>query len=144
MTERNIFTSTFTAIATPFVDFFYPMRYFLILAAVLIIFDLRLGIQKSRAKKEEIRTSRAVRRTMNKGMDYICWITVAGLFGKSFGEAFGIPILPFVMLLVVYGIEANSCYNNYFAARGINKKVNIFAFFARKADIMEPENKTDK
>lgn len=145
MTERNIANATIATLAVPFVDFFYPLRYFLILAAVLIVADLRWGVQKAHARRQEVRRSRAVRRTMNKVMDYLCWITIAGLFGKSFGEVFGVPILPFLMLLVIYGIEANSCFSNYFAAHGIRKRINIFTLFRRGgADIIEPDDQEDQ
>lgn len=64
-------------------------------------------------------------------VDYICWVTLAGLFGQTFGTILGMPVLSVLLLLVVYGIEISSCFNNYFEAKGINKKVNIFKLFSR-------------
>lgn len=64
-------------------------------------------------------------------VDYICWVTLAGLFGQTFGNILGIPLLSALLLLVVYGIELSSCYNNYLESRGINKKINIFKLFGR-------------
>lgn len=53
------------------------------------------------------------------------------MFGQTFGEILGIPILSALILLIVYGIEISSCFNNYFEAKGIKKKVNIFKLFNR-------------
>lgn len=54
-------------------------------------------------------------------------------------EPFGIPVLPLLILLVIFGCEINSCYANYFEARGKRMRVNIFKLFAKKTDIIEPE-----
>ena len=81
---------------------------------------------------------------MNKLVDYICWILVAMSFGKVFGEPFGLPILPALVLLVVYGCEINSCFNNYFEARGSKLRINIFKLFKNKSgDVIEPENRDE-
>jgi hypothetical protein len=94
-----------------------------------------------------ISKSRAIRRSANKIIDYLCWILVATSFGEAFGTPFGIPILPALVLLVVYGCEINSCFNNYFEARGSKLRINIFKWLKNKSDIMVPsddENDTTK
>ena len=48
--------------------------------------------------------------------------------GKAFGIPFDIPLLPSIVLLVIYGFEINSCYGNYFEAHGRHVKVDIFKF----------------
>lgn len=108
-----------------------------LLAIVLIIADLKFGTDKAKVRKEEIRTSRAVRRTVNKLCDYVLWVTVAYSFGKAFGEPFGIPLLPLIAIVIVYGVEINSCYKNYFEAKGRNIKVNVLDLFKSKTDIFE-------
>ena len=102
--------------------------------------DLRFGILAAKARGEKIRTSRAIRRTANKIIDYLCWILVAGAMGKAFGIPFNVPILPSIVLLVIYGCEINSCYGNYFEAHGKKIKINVFKFFAKKADIIEVQD----
>jgi hypothetical protein len=101
-------------------------------------------VERAKRAGETVRWSRAVRRTLNKLVDYICWVTLAGLLGNTFGVVFGIPLLSAVLLLVIYGVEVNSCYNNYFEARGIKKKINIFKFFKKKTDIIDMEEDTDE
>ncbi len=140
MEERNVIGGFMAAIMSNLLDFMEPLKWFLLLGLILIIVDLRFGILAARARGEKIRVSRAVRRTANKIIDYLCWVLVAGAIGKAFGIPFDVPVLPSIVLLVVYGCEINSCYGNYFEARGKKVKINIFKFFAKKADIIEVED----
>ena len=124
-----------------------PIRWFLLAAFALVLADLKFGIEAARHRGETIRKSRAIRRSANKIIDYLCWILVATSFGEAFGTPFGIPILPALVLLVVYGCEINSCFNNYFEARGSKLRINIFKWLKNKSDIMVPsddENDTTK
>lgn len=129
--ERNIINGTTAAMVAPLLEFYNRLIPFLILAIVLIIVDSRFGVAAARKRNEPIRTSRKWRRAMNKLVDYICWVTLAGMFGQTFGDILGIPILSALILLIVYGIEISSCFNNYFEAKGIKKKVNVFKLFNR-------------
>lgn len=131
MQERNIINGTTTAVVAPLLDFYNSLIPFLVLAIVLIFVDSRFGVAAAKRRGEPIRTSRKWRRAINKLVDYICWVTLAGMFGQTFGEILGIPILSALILLIVYGIEISSCFNNYFEAKGIKKKVNIFKLFNR-------------
>ncbi|MCD8167622.1 MAG: hypothetical protein LUE93_16955 [Bacteroides sp.] len=106
---------------------------------ILVLADLRFGIEAARKRKEEIRLSRAVRRTINKIIDYLCWIFVAGAIGMTFGAPFDLPLLPVLVMLVVYGIEINSCFANYFESQGKKVRVNIFKFFSKRTEIIEIE-----
>lgn len=115
----------------PLLDFYNNLIPFILLAIVLIIVDSRFGIAAARKRGETIRTSRKWRRAINKLVDYVCWVTLAGLFGQTFGTILGIPVLSGLLLLIVYGVEISSCFNNYFEYKGIKKKVNIFKLFNR-------------
>lgn len=131
MQERNIINGTTTAVVAPLLDFYNNLIPFIILAIVLIFVDSRFGIAAARKRGETIRMSRKWRRAINKLVDYVCWVTLAGLFGQAFGTILGIPVLSGLFLLIVYGIEVTSCFNNYFEYKGIKKKVNIFKLFNR-------------
>ena len=131
MQERNITNSTTAAVIAPLLDFYNSLIPFIIMAIVLIVVDSRFGVAAARKRGEKIRPSRKWRRAMNKLVDYICWVTLAGMFGQTFGQVLGIPILSGLILLLVYGIEITSCFNNYFEYRGIKKKINIFKLFNR-------------
>lgn len=136
MQERNV---TSFGVMTILIDFFEPFKWVLLLALVIVCVDLRFGIRAAKVRGEVIRTSRAIRRTINKMVDYVCWILLAGVLGEAFGEPFSIPLLPLVVLLVIFGCEINSCFSNYFESRGEKIKVNIFKLFRSKAEIIEPE-----
>ena len=115
---------------TSFIEIVEPVKWFLLAALCLIVAD------------EHIRRSRAIRRTVNKLIDYICWILVASSVGAAFGQPFGIPIIPAIVLFVIYGCEINSCFNNYFEARGTKLRINIFKWVKSKAPIIELEENT--
>jgi len=126
-------------------DFYASLAPFMVLAIVLIAVDCRFGVRAARRRKDVIRVSRMWRRSFNKLIDYFSWITVAGVFGSVFGDFLGLPVLSFVILIVVYGIELSSIFSNYFASRGINKQINIFKLFGKSklADIIEDTEPKD-
>lgn len=144
MDERNVIGGVTATVLSGFADFMEPLKWFLLLGLLLIIVDLRFGIEAAQYRKEKIRPSRAVRRTLNKVVDYLCWIFLAGALGETFGVPFSIAFLPAIVMLVVYGIEINSCFANYFEARGKKVKVDVFKYFAKKNDIIEIEEEEKK
>lgn len=149
MQERNIINGT-AALISPLLDFYDRLAPFILLAVVLIVVDSRFGVAAARKRGERIRPSRKWRRAVNKLVDYVCWVTLAGMFGQTFGEVLGIPILSGLFLLIVYGIEVSSCFNNYFEYKGIHKKVNIFKLLNRPEieqcieEVPEGHKTTDK
>lgn len=131
MQDRNVIAGATAAVISPLVDFYSSLLPFLMLAVALIIIDSRFGIQASKKRGEAIRASRAVRRAINKLVDYICWITLAGMIGQTFGTAFHVPLLSIIVLCIVYSIELTSIFNNYFFYKGIKKKFNGWKFFSK-------------
>lgn len=142
--ERNVINGMLVVVLSSFSDFLFPLRWFLILAGVIIIVDLRFGVKAAQTRGEQIRFSRAGRRTINKMVDYLCWVMLAGSLGKAIGEPFGLPLLPALVLLIVFGFEINSCFNNYFESRGKKMKINIFEYFKRKTDIIDVKEEDDE
>ncbi len=124
-------------------DFFIWAKWLLILAFLLTMADLKFGISAAKYRNEIVKRSRAVRRTFDKITNYCLWIILAYTFGQAFGQPFGIDLLPLIILLVIYGVELESIYVNYFAAKGKKVKVNVFKFFSKKNDIIEVEEKED-
>lgn len=131
MQDRNVIGGATAAVLSPFVDFYQKLIPFLILAIILIIADSRFGVKAAKKRGESVRVSRMWRRAINKLVDYICWITLAGMIGTTFGSQFHIPLLSAVVLCVVYGIELTSIFNNYFEYKGLKKKFNGLKFFAK-------------
>lgn len=126
------------------IDFFAWAKWLFFLALVLTLSDLKFGIAASQFRKDPIKRSRAIRRTMDKITSYIIWVIMAYSFGQAFGKPFGIDLLPLIILLVIYGVELESIYVNYFAARGKHVKVNFLKFFGKKTDIIEMEEDKDE
>ena len=129
--ERTIANGSFAAFMLQFFQLFEPLRWLIFLAFILILADLRWGIAEAKLRKEEIRFSRALRRTVNKFIDYVLWIIIAALLGQGFGTIFYIPTLSFIVLLVVYVIEMSSVCNHYFRIKGVKLKVNLFRLFKK-------------
>lgn len=131
MTERNIISGATAAVLSAFVDDWQDLFIWVIVAVALILGDLRFGICAARKRGEKIRSSRAVRRTINKMVDYICWVSIAWVLGGSFGRLFGVPLLVAIIMFIVCTIELTSIFDNYFEYKGIKKKFNFWKFFAR-------------
>lgn len=143
MQERNVVGGATAAVVSPLVEFYHQLIPFIVLAIVLIIVDTKFGCEAAQKRGETIRISRMWRRAINKLVDYICWVTLAGMFGQAFGEFLGIPTLAIAIILVVYAIELTSCFNNYFEFRGIKKKINLFNLFGKNKILNVLEDKED-
>lgn len=144
MHEKNIINGTFAVFLSGFFEFLEPLKWLALCGIILIIADLRFGVMASKKRGETIRTSRAVRRSINKLIDYTCWVLLACALEHTFAVPFHIPLLPTIVMLVVYGVEINSIFANYFEYKGLNLKVDIFKFFKKKTnDIIDIEEVKD-
>lgn len=133
MTEtNNLFSATMAALGMVLADFYGHLAPWLLLGMVLVFVDLRFGLLAAKARKEEIRPSRAWRRTLNKMVDYLCWVTLAEVCSRTFGITIGAPVVSMAMLFIIYGIELNSCVNNYLEYKGIKKKWNFFRLVGKE------------
>lgn len=52
--------------------------------------------------------------------------------GQAVGAPLEIPILPVIFMLIIIGVELESCLMNYFAAHDKNVKINIWKIFGKK------------
>ena len=140
MEEKTLICSTTAAILSPFVDGWEKLTGWLIVAIVLILADLNFGIKAARSRGEVIRRSKAVRRSMGKLVDYICWIAIAWVIGPTISSPLNIPLLPLIIMLVVYGIEIQSIIDNYLEYKGVKKRLNLaklFTNWAKKPELMD-------
>lgn len=131
MQERNVISGAMATVFSPFVDGWEGLVIWLIVAFVLILADLRFGVKAALKRGEKVRGSRVIRRTVNKMVDYICWISIAWVLGNSFGKIFHIPLLVAIVMLVVCSIEISSIFDNYFEYRGLSKRFNVWKFFSK-------------
>ena len=150
MTERNIIGGFTVSVLIPFAEAWQQMIWFLILAIVLILGDLRFGIAAAKKRGEKIRPSRAVHRSLNKLVDYICWLSIATVVGINFGTVFGIPLLSVIIMAVVCIIEMSSIIDNYLEYKGIKKRVNLIKLITRIfkrpdfEDVLEPSEEKEE
>jgi predicted branched-subunit amino acid permease len=150
MTERNIIGGFTAAVLSPFVEGWQQMLWFLILAIILILGDLRFGIAAAKKRGERIRPSRAVRRSINKLVDYICWLSIATVVGINFGTVFDVPLLSVIIMAIVCLIELSSIIDNYLEYKGIKQKVNLIKLIANIfrrpeiEDVLESTEKTEQ
>lgn len=150
MQERNIIGGVTASVLSPFIEGWQQMLWFLILAIILILGDLRFGIAAAKKRGERIRPSRAVRRSINKLVDYICWLSIATVMGINFGTVFDIPLLSVIIMAVVCIIEMSSIIDNYLEYKGIKKKVNLIKLIAHIfrrpeiEDVLESTEKTEQ
>ncbi|MEG1572845.1 MAG: phage holin family protein [Bacteroidales bacterium] len=148
MQERNILNGAFTVILSEFLNGLYPLRWMCVLVLALVILDLRVGIGAAKKRGEKIRISRAGRRTINKLMDYSCWLLFAVALGKAVGEPLSIPLLPLVAMLFALGFEIDSVINNWCEIKGKKYKFSLLKWLKKKNDVFdiieENENKKEK
>ena len=148
--ERNIIGGVTASVLSPFIDGWQQMLWFLILAIILILGDLRFGIAAAKKRGERIRPSRAVRRSINKLVDYICWLSIATVVGINFGTVFDVPLLSVIIMAIVCLIELSSIIDNYLEYKGIKKKVNLIKLIAHifrrpeVEDVLESTEKTEQ
>lgn len=126
----------------PFVEFYQALTPYIVLAIALIIADSRFGIEAAQKRGEVIRQSRKWRRAINKLVDYICWISLAGVFSNAYSDVLGIPALSAIVLLIVYAIEIVSCFNNYFEFKGLEIRLsftNLFRWWFKRVSKSETD-----
>ena len=89
-TESAVLQGGTSVVLTAFLtEILADMLPFLIVAVVVIVVDLVFGIRAARHRDEQVRWSRAFRRTVSKLFEYICWITLS----SSLSVAFHFPAL---------------------------------------------------
>lgn len=110
----------------------WEMRWMIVLCVVLIVVDLIFGIENAKVHKEKIRRSRAIRRTVNKFIDYMCWILFAGVFAKAFAQPLSMDAMTVTatVMLIACISEVDSIWQNYSEAHN-KERFSIMKFIIR-------------
>lgn len=137
---NNLFSAAMAAVGMVLSEFYAHLAPWLLLGAVIVLVDLRFGILAAKKRGEEIRISRMWRRTFNKMVDYLCWVTLAEVCSRTFGITIGVPVVSMAMLFIIYGIEINSCVNNYLEYKGVKKKLNFFKLVGKEELLEDVED----
>lgn len=117
-----------TGIMAELADMMYQVRWLFLLAIILVLIDFWFGISVSKAQNIPIRWSRAGRRTINKAIDYLCYITLGIVLGKAFGEPFGLEpqTLAVIIMLLCCGFEIDSIWSHICVLHGIRKPLSVW------------------
>ncbi len=139
MIKILVYTTTTAALSKLVSQGIEQMLPFLIAMVVIVLADLKFGTAAARYRGEVVRMSGAIRRTINKLIEYLCWITVAITLDMSLGHGLGIDNIRHFLLVIVFGIEIQSCLSNYMETKG--KKIHWNPFKKLGIDNIEIEDK---
>ena len=81
----------------------------------LVLLDLLYGIRAAKHRKERVRASTAIRRTVTKIVTYLCWLILATTIAIAFDKDW----LEWSMLGLVYANEFLSIIGNYLETKGM-------------------------
>ncbi len=137
---NSLFSAAMATLGMVLSEFYSHLTPWLMLGMVLVFVDLRFGVLASKARGEKIRISRMWRRTFNKMVDYLCWVTLAEVCSRTFGMTIGSPVVSMTMLFIIYGIEINSCINNYLEYKGVKGNFDIWKILNRSNPINDDVN----
>lgn len=132
-TESALLQGGTSVVMTAFLyEVIADMLPFLIVAIVVILVDLIFGIRAAQHRNEEVRWSRAFRRTMSKMFEYVCWVTLS----SSLAVAFKFPALEWIILGAVILNEIVSIASNWCEVHGIRiKGLNLPKIIGEKVGI---------
>lgn len=132
-------SSGFAALAAAFIqESLSHMVPWLITTGAVIVCDLCFGIRRSLLMKEEVRVSRAVRRTMGKMVTYFSFVCMVCMVNVAAGNDYAIDRWA---CLLVCGIEFLSIISNILKPKGYTLNVKVLvAALLRKA--LKEEKKT--
>lgn len=85
------------------------MTPYLMVSVILILADLYFGVKAALHRGESVRVSRALRRTVGKMFEYLCWVMVS----VSMGVAFEVAFIEWIILGLVMGNEVISVLTNW-------------------------------
>ena len=132
-TESTLLQGGTSVVMTAFLyEVIADMLPFLIVAVIVILVDLIFGIRAAQYRKEEVRYSRAFRRTVSKIFEYVCWVTLS----SSLAVAFKFPALEWIILGAVILNEIVSIASNWCVVHGIHiKGLNIPKLIGEKVGV---------
>ena len=131
--ESNSFSTIFKTSIIGFTSecyaIIFDLRWMILLALVLILSDFWFGISVSRMQGIEVRKSKAGRRTLNKVIDYLCYVLLGAVIGKAIGDPYGLnPITVSITIMILcYCFEIDSIYNHICELHGVKKRYSIWA-----------------
>lgn len=132
-TESALLQGGTSVVMTAFLyEVIADMLPFLVVAIVVILVDLIFGIRAAQHRNEDVRWSRAFRRTVSKMFEYVCWVTLS----SSLAVAFKLPALEWIILGAVILNEIVSIASNWCEVHGIRiKGLNLPKIIGEKVGV---------
>ena len=107
MTSRTARTAAVLGFEGECFHLLYDLRWLILFSMVLIAADFWFGLRDSISKKGgKFDRSTAIRKTLNKFVDHICYLLVGGILGKAIGEPYGIDATMVATTVVLIGCAA--------------------------------------
>ena len=124
------FKSAMVSFLAEWSGFIWDLRWMIVFGIFLVIGDLWFGISESKYKKRKIVWSDARSKTLIKGVDYLCYITIGIALGKAIAQPYGLDplIVATTMLLICYMFELNSIYRHICTLHDVNPKYDLWDF----------------
>ena len=125
-----VFKSAMVSFLAEWYGFLWDLRWMIVFGIFLVIGDLWFGISESKYKKRKIVWSDARSKTLIKGVDYLCYITIGIALGKAIAQPYGLDplIVATTMLLICYMFEFNSIYRHICTLHDVNPKYDLWDF----------------
>ena len=150
--NRSIANTLFIILYGGVAEFYYPLRWFLFLAIILIYLDQRWGTALAKKRGEKTSTLKAMRAGLGSFIDYTCWVTLAAVFGRMFNDeswmsflniqVIGVTVSQLFLLVFVYSMEFIECYQKWSELKG-GKRLDLEGLFRRKTGIDIIEKKPE-
>ena len=124
------FKSAMVSFLAEWYGFIWDLRWMIVFGIFLVIGDLWFGISESKYKKREIVWSTARSKTLIKGVDYLCYITIGIALGKAIAQPYGLDplIVATTMLLICYMFELNSIYKHICTLHDVKPQYDLWDF----------------
>lgn len=120
-TGRMVANSGVATIFTTVVhDTLYAMIPWLIIAGIIVIMDLYYGVKAAKKRGEEVRSSRAIRRTVAKIFEYFCWTVMACALTVVFDAKWiDETVIAIVLATESLSLVGNALYCKGYQIRGL-------------------------
>lgn len=125
-----VFKSTMVSFLAEWYGFLWGLRWMIVFGILLIIGDFWFGISESKYKRRKIVWAEARSKTLIKGVDYLCYITIGIALGKAIAQPYGLDplVVATTLLLVCYMFELNSIYKHICVIHEVTPKYDLWDF----------------
>lgn len=106
----------------------FELRWLIAFTFILIVVDFWLGVSAAISRGDKFRFSRAGRRTVNKFVDYVCYLLLGGALGVAIAEPLGVcshETAATLMIALASVFELDSITDHFCELHGITKRISL-------------------